>query len=205
MKLNVSTLKICNLRICKIQNCKKSQKGFSLLEVLIAMLILSSGVVLLVTSWGSSYSKLKKTQVQFEMAALLERKMMEIDIEYRGKPLDSIDEEQSDDFGDEYPQYAWRMESKKLEIPDLSPLFTSVSGGASGELLDIVKKLSDQLSKSVKEVKVSVIYRTKPKDVEYSVTTYFVDYDQPLPGVGGIPGLGGAGGAGTGATGGGTQ
>ncbi len=168
----------------------RNRRGFSLLEVLIAMFILSSGVILLVNSWGSSYRKLKKTQTQFEMAALIERKMVEIEMEYKGKPLDSIDESKEDDFGDEYPQYSWKMESRELEIPDMSSLFTSADGGASGELLEIIKRLTDQLSKSVKEVKVTVIHKTQPRNIEYSVTTYFVDYDRSL----GLPaGVGGGG------------
>lgn len=173
---------------------KVKPRGFSLVEVMIAMFILMSGVILLVNSWGSSYRKLKKTQTQFEMAALIERKMVEIELEYKGKPLDSVPEDLEDDFGDEYPQYTWKMESKDLEIPDLTSLFTSADGGASSELLDIVKRLTDQLSKSIKEVKVTVIYKSKPKDVSYSVTTYFVDYDRNL----GLPGGGAAGGSGTG-------
>lgn len=175
---------------------RKSQKGFSLLEVLIAMMILASGVILLVNSWGSSYRKLKKTQTQFEMAALIERKMVELEIEYQDKPLDSIDEEREDDFGDEYPQYAWRMKSKELEIPDLTPLFTSADGGASPELIEVVKRLTEQLSKSIREVQLTVIYKAQPKNIEYSVTRYFVDYNRSLslPGGGG----GGSGGSSTG-------
>jgi general secretion pathway protein I len=176
----------------------RSRKGFSLIEVLIAMMILSSGVILLVNSWGSSYRKLKKTQIQFEMAALIERKMIELEIEYRDKPLDSIHDEREDDFGTDYPQYSWKMKSQELEIPDLTPLFTSAEGGASSELIEIVKRLTDQLSKSIREVKLTLVYKTQPKNVEYSVTRYFVDYNRSLGLPGGVSGAGGTGSAGAG-------
>jgi general secretion pathway protein I len=162
------------------------------------MMILSSGVILLVNSWGSSYRKLKKTQIQFEMAALIERKMIELEIEYRDKPLDSIHDEREDDFGTDYPQYSWKMKSQELEIPDLTPLFTSAEGGASSELIEIVKRLTDQLSKSIREVKLTLVYKTQPKNVEYSVTRYFVDYNRSLGLPGGVSGAGGTGSAGAG-------
>lgn len=158
------------------------KKGFTLVEILIAMLILASGVMLLANSWSGSFLRIKKTQINSEVAALLERKMIEIDVKYRGKPLDSIPEEESDDFGTEYKQYRWVMKSKEFELPDLSTGMASKSGGANEMLLQLMKTLTEQLKKTVKEVKVSVFYKPqKGKEAEYSVTTYFIDYDKPLP------------------------
>ncbi|MFN7904559.1 MAG: type II secretion system protein [Pseudobdellovibrionaceae bacterium] len=168
----------------------KNKSGFSLLEVIISMVILSSGVILLVSSWANSYKRLNKTQVQFEMAALLERKMVELRKEYEGKPLESIDEEKAEDFGEDYPQYSWKMKSQELEFPDLTALLVSEDGGATQEMLTLVKTMTEHFNKSVKEVKVTVIHKNKgnAKPIEFSVTTYFVDYDKEIamPGAGGI-------------------
>jgi hypothetical protein len=55
-------------------------------------------------------------------------------------------------------------------------------GGANSFMVGIVKQLSEGLSKAIKEVTVTVIYKEeKQKPLEYSVTTYFVDYDKELP------------------------
>lgn len=178
--------------------------GFTLIEVLMAMLILSSAVVLLASSWSGSFARIRKTQLKTEVNALLQRKMAEIDLKYRGKPLESI-QDAEEDFGSEYPQYRWKLKVKDFVFPDLTPLLTAREGGANEKLLQIMKMFSDHMSKSVKEVKVSVIYKsTGGQENEYSVTTYYVDYDKEIP----IPGLpasssssasGGAG-AGTSAT-----
>lgn len=176
----------------------RNQNGFSLIEVIIAMMILSSGVILLVSSWANSYKKINRTQVQFEMAALLERKMVELHKEYDGKPLETIDDEKAEDFGADYPQYTWKMKSQELEFPDLTPLLVSQDGGATQEMLTLVKTLTEHFNKSVKEVKVTIIYKGGKKPIEYSVTTYFVDYDKEVAMPGGI----GAGAAGTPAAGG---
>ncbi len=160
-----------------------SNTGFTLIETLLAMVILSSALLLLTNSWSSSFLRVRKTQQQFEVATLLERKMTEVEIEFKGKSLDEIPEEKSDNFGDKYPQYSWKLNSKKLEIPDLSSLLGGDDSGGSNQkmMMSLVKQMSETLSKAIKEVTVTVIFKpAKGKPLEYSVTQYFVDYDKEI-------------------------
>lgn len=166
---------------------RRGQAGFTLIEILLAMLILASGVLLVANSWSGSFMRIRKTQQTTEVAALLERKMVEIEVKYRGKPLASIPDEESDDFGSDYPNYRWVMKSQEFELPDLSAGLTAREGGANQMLLMIMKNMTEHLKKTIKEVKVSVFYSSGSRELEYSITTYFVDYDRPLP----IPGAGG--------------
>ncbi len=156
------------------------KNGFTLVETVMAMVILSTGLLLLANSWSGSFMRVQKTQLSTEVSALLERKMVEVELLYQGKPLDSIPEEKEDDFGSEYPQYSWKMTSKDLEVPDFSQSLTSRDGGADQMTLTIMKSLVEHLSKSIKEVKVSVIYKGAKKPLVFSATQYFVDYDRPL-------------------------
>lgn len=133
--------------------------------------------------------RVRKTQLSTEVAALLERKMVEIEMEFQGKPLDSIPEEKEDDFGSEYPQYSWKMTSKEFEVPDFSATLTAKSGGADELTLTIMKTLAEHLGKSIKEVKVTVFYKAKKKPLQFSATQYFVDYDKEIP----LPSIPGAG------------
>lgn len=133
--------------------------------------------------------RVRKTQFSTEMAALLERKMVEIEMEFQGKPLDSIPEEKADDFGSEYPKYSWRMDSKEFEVPDFSATLTAQSGGADELTLKVMKTLAEHLGKSIKEVKVTITYTGAKKPIKVSATQYFVDYDKPLP----LPSLPGGG------------
>lgn len=158
----------------------RNKKGFTLFETLLAVVILASALMLLTNSWSSSFLRVRKTQQQFEVAALLERKMTEIEIEYRGKPLDDIPEEKGEDFGSEYPQYSWRLTSQKLELPDISSTLSSRDGGVDEFTQTMIKTLTETISKSVKEVTVTVIYNAQPKPLEYSITTYFVDYNKDV-------------------------
>lgn len=165
--------------------------GFTLLETLLAIAIVSTALILMSQSWAGSFQRIRKTQVNFEVASLLERKMTEIELEYRGKKLEEIPEEKSEDFGDEYPQYSWSMKSKALEMPDISASMSSQDGGVDQMTQSVVKQLTEGLSKMVKEVTLTVTYKpqnvknAKPQD--FSVTTYFVDYDKEVSF--GMPGI----------------
>tara|TARA_B110001454_G_scaffold219199_1_gene251717 strand:+ start:19772 stop:20290 length:519 start_codon:yes stop_codon:yes gene_type:complete len=156
------------------------QSGFTLLEVLIALIILASGVMLLAQSWSSSYNRIRKTQKNVEIAALLERKLAEIDMKYRGKSIDSIPETEGDEF-EGFPEYSWKLESKKFEMPDLTAILIGREGGVDQMMSQLMKQFSDHLSSSIKEVKVTVVYKVKEKEFEYSATLLFVDYDKQLP------------------------
>ena len=162
-------------------------KAFTLIEVVLAMMIMASGLFILTNSWSGTYSRLQKTQIQVQLAALLERKVVEIEREWKGKPLDSIPEEKSDTFGAELPDYSWEMKSQKLEFPDLSPLFGGEGKAQNLDLGSIIRTFTQHLSKTIKEIKVTVRYKKKKKPVEVSVTFYMIDYDKPLP----LPGAGG--------------
>lgn len=166
---------------------RKDRRGFTLVEIMIAMLILGSGIMLLVNSWSGSFMRVRKTQINTEVAALLERKMVELEIKYRGKPLESIPEEEEDDFGAEAKGYRWKMTSQEFELPDLSAGLTSRDGGANQMLLTIMKTMTEHLKKTVKEMKVSVFYKppTGGKELEFSVSTLYINYDKEIP----IPGL----------------
>ena len=158
--------------------------------MILAIVVISSGMFILVNSWSGTYARLRKTQIQVQLAALLERKVTEIEREYKGKSLDSIEEEKEDKFGGEVPDtYSWKMESKKLEIPDLSASLTAQDGGADQTLITLMKTFTEHLSKSIKEVKVSVINTELGKPLIADVTIYMIDYDKPLP----VPGAAGGG------------
>lgn len=169
-----------------LHGCRR--KAFTLIEVVLAMMVMSSGLFILTNAWSGTYTRLQKTQIQVQLAALLERKVVEIEREYKGKSLDSVPEEKEDDFGSDVPDYSWKMQSRKLEIPDLTSSLTAKSGGANEDMLRIMKMFTEHLSKSIKEVKITIIHKAKKKPVTAEVTIYLIDYDRPLP----VPGGGGA-------------
>ena len=155
-------------------------KGFTLLEVLIAMALLTVALVLLANSWSAAFARVEKTQISFELATHLERKMNEFERKYKGKPLSEIQDEESGDFGDEDTKYAWKMSSKKFNFPDIASTLAAREGGVDTMTMTVIKQMTDQISKSVKEVTVTIIYKHKKKNLEATATTYYIDYDKGM-------------------------
>lgn len=170
----------------------KNARGFTLLEVLIAIAILVGGMILLGTSWSGNLLRVRKSNLYSNVATLLERKIVEIESEYHDKPLNEIPETREGDFGDEsnLQNYRWKLKSRDLKFPDLSAVIVG-KDGADENLLSMVRQMTDILSKSIKEIKVSILVKTPRKELEFSATDYIIDYSTGLssvPGGGGAPG-----------------
>lgn len=166
-------------------------KGFTLLEVLVALMILAGGLLVLNNSWTTNNLRLRKANVFNNSATLLQKKMVEMEALYKEKALEEIPESEGGDFGSDHPNYRWEMKSRELEFPDLSALIIG-DGRGDETLLTMIRQMTELISKSIKEVKVTIFVKTKKKEVSFSATTYFVDYNRQLglPGAGGGPGGG---------------
>ena len=154
-------------------------KGFTLIEVLVALIILSSGLLVLTSSWGGSFLRIKKLETKNTIYSLLQQKMAEVEKEYEEGSLTEIPEilEEPLEGG-----IRWRLESRFLELPDLASLLTAQEGGTQASLIYITQQVQQYLKKSVKEVRVSLLLpskKGKEKGPIYSLSTYFIQY-QPF-------------------------
>lgn len=166
----------------------RSNRGFSLLEVLIATTIFAGAIMVINNIWSGNALRIRKARQMNEVTFLLQRKMTEIEIEYAGKPIREIPEQDGGDFGKDFVGYQWLMEARDFEMPDLS---ATLGGEGGNELLGVmIKTMTEFINKTVKEVKLTVVYQHpngKAKPLTYSIATLFVDYEQDLA----IPGLAG--------------
>lgn len=167
----------------------KYSRGFSLLEVLVAMAILAGGIIIVTSTWSGNFLRMRKSTLNNNVALLLERKMVDLESKYKNRPIEEIPEAEEGDFGTEFPQYRWRLETRKFEMPDLSAVLIGREGGADETLIDMIRQTQDYISQSVLEMKVSVIVKTKQRELDYSVSTYIVDYTKEF----GLPGAGSTG------------
>ena len=165
----------------------KWNRGFTLIETMIAMIIIAGGIIIVSNAWSGNFMRIRKSALNQEIVHLLERKMLEIDIQYRQKP-NNIPEEDEGDFGSDFPRYRWQIKSREFEMPDLSSLFVGKKDrGADQMTLTLVSQMQEFFRKAIKEVQVTVLVKVGQKEVPYSITTYFVDFDKEFQ----IPGLGG--------------
>jgi general secretion pathway protein I len=167
----------------------KNSFGFTLVEVLIAMMITLGATMVVANAWSGNIFRLEKARINDTTATLLQRKMTEVELQYQEKPVAEIPEEDSGDFGAAFPQYKWTLKSKEFEMPNVADSLISREGGADQMLIQIMTQMTELMGKAVKEVSVTIIYTDKKSKAELknSVATYFIDYSVPLP-------FGGAGG-----------
>lgn len=156
----------------------KKDRGFTLIEVLVALFILTGAILVIANAWSGNFMRIRKSAMYNDAATLLERKMVEVEAKYKDKALTEIPESEGDDFGSEYPQYRWTLKSRDLKLPDLSALLFSGDEGVEENVIQMVKQMSETISKAVKEVKVTVYIKRGAKEVEFSATQYFVDYQK---------------------------
>lgn len=159
-----------------------SRGGFTLIEVLIATLILSGGILVVANSWSGNYNRLQKSRINNTMAHLLQKKMIELELEYKGKSIDEIKEEDGGEF-DEYKGFTWVMKSQEFEMPDLSSAMIAQNDGTDDQTLMIVKQVTEYIRKTVKEVTLSVSYKSPKakRPITQEVTTYFIDFKKEVP------------------------
>ena len=171
----------------------KNQRGFSLIEVLVAVMILGGAILILANAWGGNFSRVRNSRINNTMAMLLEKKMTEYEIRAKEKSAADIPEEEGDSFGAKFPGYRWTMKMQPFEMPNMSGALTAREGGADEMTLMIVDTMSKYIKEAVKELNVTVYYKGRTGgEVKHSATSYLIDYTKeiPLPAIpgGGVPG-----------------
>ncbi len=160
-------------------------RGFTLVEVLVAMFILTGGIIVISMSWSGNFMRIRKATMYNDVAPLLEQKMVETEAKYKDKQLSEIPEEDAGEFENGHKNFRWELKSKDLVFPDLSPLMTSQEGGADDTLVTMVKQMTEFLGKAIKEVKITIFVKGgSGKEVSFSAVEYFVDYTQSFGGLG---------------------
>lgn len=180
----------------KVKATKHAHKsaGFSLLEVLVAVIILSGAMVMLSSSWSGSLMAFRKSQTLTTVAYLLKRKMTELEGKYRAESGMIPPDEEEGNFGDTYKDFRWTMKSKQLEFPDLSSVLTSKDGGANEMMITTIKQMTDQISQNIREMTLTVYAKAGKRELEYSVTAYNVNFNAGVT-IPGLPSAGAPGGA----------
>ena len=164
----------------------RDARGFTLIEVLIAMIILSSGIVIIAVSWSGNFNRLQKARINNSLSFLLQRQMVETEAKYKDR-MSELEDGKSGEFED-FPGYSWSMKAQPFEMPDLTGALASREGGVDQMLVTMLRTISDYIKQAVKEVTITVVYKqnSSAKTIAASATTYFIDYTKE-PALGGAP------------------
>ncbi|MGH1469084.1 MAG: type II secretion system protein [Bdellovibrionales bacterium] len=167
----------------------KDQKGFTLLEVVIALSILASIMIVLTSSWKGNFRRVKKAEIKTQAVHLLEKKITEIEVMYKDDIKNLPEDLQKGTFKEEaLSKFSWEWETAEFQMPDIARLFVQDEGIVDEMSLKVITQMKKYLEESIREVKVTLIYKASPKAQEqrFSIATILVDYDTPLSlGIGG--------------------
>jgi general secretion pathway protein I len=121
-------------------NPSPSQAGFSLIEVIVAILILGVALVTLTEGVISALTSSKTSELQTTAAMLAAGQ-----IETLRAAGDYPDGETQGDFGDEFPQYRWSQTIGDTDVTGLHDVDVVVQDSQSGKDLYDLKTLLFEL------------------------------------------------------------
>jgi general secretion pathway protein I len=125
---------------------RRRQSGYTLIETIVATLVLAIGIYGALGAMSSS-SRLAASAEEYATAArLADQKFAEL-----GANPDSLSgSSQEGDFGTDFPGFAWRMEVNQAEFTDLKQVVLTVDwpSGASRRAAEFVTYRVDTSSQS---------------------------------------------------------
>lgn len=159
----------------------RNEAGFTLLEVIIAMTIMVLAFTAILSVESGGISAAEKTHQVNIVAMLARNKMIETEYAIEGKTFDEVKKDDGGAF-EGYPDFRWTSEIKEVKFPNLN---LSPAGGGEdskagaqpvSDLVTLMTKLiTNFLSKSVREVDVSVYWKRPSGEQRFIVSTFWVD------------------------------
>ncbi len=176
-----------------------NQKGFSLIEVLIAITLFAFFTTAFLTSQGYNVSDSELSEQQLILQQLCERKINELYLDplkfqnIMGSGLKETKTFEEKDLNG----YEWTLEVKKLTIPDFAQLFGQ-KGGVSQEGQDayegdymnqtqgrnsgLEKMVFEELRKNIEKIlwQARVTVTNKETKYSYTLSTWLTNYNERI-------------------------
>ena len=156
----------------------KQNKGFTLVEILVALIIFSSTAMILSNIRSGNLQRMEKIQHYRKAIELLENKMTELEFEWGKKALHTIPDSEEGDFENE-KNFSWSVKTQALQLTDYQQLLSLAGEEVNNEMVQqVMNNIQQLLSSSILEVKLTVHFKQNTKQNSYSLSTYIVDYTQ---------------------------
>ncbi len=158
-----------------------SESGFTLLETMIAlaiMLVAFASILMVESASVNTSAKAKQMNI---VGMLAKKAMIEAEQAFEGKTFDEVKKEETTQLQAPFQDYKITRKIKEMKFPNLG-----VGGGGgsdkdkSGDNSDsstdqLTKLLTNFLSKSIREVSVTITWKKGTGEQNFSLSTYWVD------------------------------
>ena len=180
----------------------RTEKGFTLIEVMFAIAIIGVGIGSVIIAENNSLNTTFRAKRMSTVAMLAKNALIEAERELNSKTFDEVKDEYSGKFDAPFAEYSWERKIKKITFPNLMESLASGGGGsapaggtagaaggasASGSpsfagvtssddnITNVIKIATNYLSKSTREISITIKWKDKGEDQKFSVSQYWVD------------------------------
>jgi len=176
----------------------KNDKGFSLLEVMIAITLFAFFITAFLSSQGYNVADSALSEQQLMLQSLCEKKINELMLNPPKFTNANQDTKETKPFDEkDLSDYEWTLELKKLTIPDFGALFAQknakeASGNSDNNYLangnqaqrnsTLEKMVFDELKKNIERIlwQARITVRNKQTDYTYSLSTFITNYNEKI-------------------------
>ncbi len=166
-----------------------NRSGFTLLEVIIALAIMVVSLASIIAVESNSINATIRAKQMNTVAMLARNKMIELEYEVQGKTFDEMKKESSGQFKEPFNDYKWSWTIKEMKFPNFSAAFSGAAAGGdegsgaqggSDMVATMVRLITNYLSKSLREMTVTISWMRSGKEQSFSVSTYWVNLNNEL-------------------------
>lgn len=158
---------------------KSGQTGFTLLEIMVAVSILTMSLLVILDLHGTTLLKSGRAEnvTQAVMLARLKLAEIQLDLEKdisKGEfPGDNKTMEGT--FDEPYEKYKWEVAIRKVEIPvPPQPESSDEEGAGMDMMLSAFKTIAEQIGKAAREVRITVKWDELGEEQSISAATHIV-------------------------------
>ena len=150
---------------------RSGKKGFTLLEIMVAISILSISFITLMNFSGNTLRVSLRAENLTIATMLARQKMTDVEIELHKKmQRNEFPDEKTENgrFDEPYEDFSWSMEVRKVDLP--APVT-----GEGGGLQDVLaKQLTKEIARTVRELKVIIKWVEGEDEQVVDVVTHIV-------------------------------
>jgi len=175
---------------------RRGAVGFTLLEVLIALAILSAALTILLGTMANSNQQAIYANRLTQVAQAARSKMIDIEYEVIEDGFTENTWRDSGDFGDEAPNAEWEVEVQPVEIPDevkdqlLGKVNAQLFGGTDSQgalkgnaafssklpkLIGCIPQMINRIGQKIRRVVLVVRFDFQGREQKLKLTQYIVD------------------------------